>query len=142
MACCRVNPVPNSDGWPLRTGQDFVPNHAVEGIDFTSIHMWPDNWDRTDLDFGKAWINAHLAQSRIMGKPLVLEEFGKAVGEPPALPFLSLPIPSLIVAICCSGLADSYCQLCCASCRRVLHLHPCQGAVSACLDLFILSMSP
>lgn len=74
-----MNPVANSDGWPLRTGQDFVPNHDIPAIDYTSIHMWPDPWARTDLDFGKAWLNAHLAQSRIIGKPLLLEEFGKAV---------------------------------------------------------------
>ena len=27
-----INPVKNSDGWPLRTGQDFLPNHDVSGV--------------------------------------------------------------------------------------------------------------
>ena len=31
------------------TGNDFLPNHMVDGIDYASIHMWPDNWGRTDL---------------------------------------------------------------------------------------------
>lgn len=74
---CRQNPVSNDDGWPLKTGQDWASNHAVDGIDYASIHMWPDNWDRNDLDFGAAWINGHLAQARILGKPLLLEEFGR-----------------------------------------------------------------
>ena len=39
-----------------------------------------DNWDRTDTDFGKAWIAAHLDNTKLLGKPLVLEEFGKAAG--------------------------------------------------------------
>ena len=39
----RANP---GGAWPYQTGQDFVPNHLVDGIDFASVHMWPDNWDR------------------------------------------------------------------------------------------------
>ena len=76
--------MPNSNGWPLQTGQDFLPNHAVAGIDYASIHLWPDNWDRTDLDFGKSWINNHRLQAQSYLKmPLVIEEFGKGVGEAP-----------------------------------------------------------
>ncbi|CAL5224413.1 g7095 [Coccomyxa viridis] len=81
----QANPVPNSNGgaggaWPLNTGNDFLPNHLANGIDYGSIHMWPDNWGRTDLGFGKAWLQAHIDDVKYMGKPLVLEEFGKAVG--------------------------------------------------------------
>ena len=55
---CRANPVANGNGgaggaWPLNTGNDFLPNHLANGIDYGSIHMWPDNWGRTDLPFGK-----------------------------------------------------------------------------------------
>lgn len=41
------------DQWPLHTGQDFLPNHMVDGIDFASLHLWPDNWARTDDYFGR-----------------------------------------------------------------------------------------
>jgi mannan endo-1,4-beta-mannosidase len=75
-----VNPVPNSYQWPLQTGQDFMPNNAFPSVDFTSVHMWPDNWQRTDLDFGKAWLAAHANMSSILGKPMIVEEFGKAYG--------------------------------------------------------------
>lgn len=78
---CRTNPVTNSIGWPLQTGQDFIPNHAADGIDFAAIHFWPDNWGRTDLDFGKNWMTAHVNMSSIvLKKPLIVEEFGKAFG--------------------------------------------------------------
>ena len=30
---------------------------------------------------GRAWLQAHIDDVKYMGKPLVLEEFGKAVGE-------------------------------------------------------------
>jgi len=77
----KTNPVTNSIGWPLQTGQDFIPNHYVDGIDFAAIHFWPDNWGRTDLDFGKAWMTAHAnMSSAVLKKPLIVEEFGKAFG--------------------------------------------------------------
>lgn len=77
---CRANPVNAYSAWPLQTGQDFLPNHLVDGIDFASIHMWPDNWGRTDQAFGRAWLNAHMKDAWYLGKPVVIEEFGKAVG--------------------------------------------------------------
>ena len=84
LLSCRTNPVTNSIGWPLQTGQDFIPNHAVSTIDFASIHFWPDNWGRTDLDFGKSWMTTHINQSDIvLKKPLIIEEFGKAFGGNP-----------------------------------------------------------
>jgi len=78
----KINPVTNNIGWPLRTGQDFMPNQAVDGIDFAGIHLWPDNWDRTDLGFGKNWLTAHADMSTLLQKPLIVEEFGKAYGGP------------------------------------------------------------
>lgn len=30
--------------WAAEQGQDFSRNHAVKGIDYTTIHIWPDNW--------------------------------------------------------------------------------------------------
>jgi endo-1,4-beta-mannosidase len=28
-----------------RAGQDFSRNNGVQGIDFATLHVWPDNWD-------------------------------------------------------------------------------------------------
>jgi hypothetical protein len=41
----------------------------------------PDNWRAVDLGFGRAWIEAHAAAAAQLGKPLVLEEFGKEAAD-------------------------------------------------------------
>jgi mannan endo-1,4-beta-mannosidase len=69
-------------GWPFRTGQDHLPNHALESIDYVAVHLWPDNWSRPDRPWGVNWVAQHAAQTAaLLGKPLVVEEFGKFVGE-------------------------------------------------------------
>lgn len=50
---------------------------STQGIDYAAIHLWPDNWKRTDLDFGKIWLSNHSANGQLLNKPVVLEEFGK-----------------------------------------------------------------
>ena len=145
LVCCaarRANPYGRNgqDQWSLHTGQDFLPNHMVDGIDYASLHLWPDNWARTDLYFGRCcflltlqnvpflltgcavvllryqqglftltgrnvlvdpcwvtlqpnqgqsiersmtcrrWLDAHLVDQWYLGKPVVIEEFGKAIG--------------------------------------------------------------
>lgn len=61
----------------------------MDGIDFAAMHLWPDNWQRTDLPFSQSWIWSHLVWSeRRLGKPLVLEEYGKDVGADPGIVIL------------------------------------------------------
>ena len=36
--------------WCALTGQNFSANHAPASIDFTAVHLWPDNWDVSPLD--------------------------------------------------------------------------------------------
>ena len=67
----------NPSSWAGYTGQDFLPQHAVQAIDFAAIHLWPDNWKRTDQSFGSVWLNTHSANGAQLQKPVVLEEFGK-----------------------------------------------------------------
>eukprot|EP00891_Asterochloris_glomerata_P001911 jgi/Astpho2/1911/Aster-x1048 len=65
------------------SGQDFKNNMAGDAIDFAEAHLWPDNWQinqsygQDPVAFSTSWINAHLADSTSLGKPFVLEEFGK-----------------------------------------------------------------
>ena len=54
---------------------------CAQGIDYASIHLWQDNWERTDLDFARFWLLNHTAQATTLQKPLVLEEFGKEVNS-------------------------------------------------------------
>ncbi|EFN56781.1 hypothetical protein CHLNCDRAFT_13786, partial [Chlorella variabilis] len=80
------NPQPSSSEpgwgrgcWAQATGQDFVPNHSIDSIDFAGIHIWPDNWNITEQAFLQRWIDTHMAAARDMNKPLIIEEFGKNV---------------------------------------------------------------
>jgi len=71
--------------WALRTGQSFLDNSSHASIGAASIHAWPDNWaapgQRAETDFIPRWTRAHAADSAsLLGKPLVLEEFGKIEG--------------------------------------------------------------
>ena len=47
------------------------------------------------MAFSTSWINAHLADSTSLGKPFVLEEFGKQVGCPRATLHISLACTAL-----------------------------------------------
>jgi hypothetical protein len=94
-----------SSPWALQEGQDFVANHGGADIDFSTLHAWPDNWMgfadfsptnsnqafdysfgsevwKEKLDYLGKWIGAHIEDATAMRKPLVIEEFGKAIPAP------------------------------------------------------------
>jgi mannan endo-1,4-beta-mannosidase len=94
-----------SSPWALMEGQDFNANHAGPHIDFSTLHAWPDNWLgfadhspvnsnqafdytfgsevwREKLDYLRRWVQAHIEDATAMRKPLVIEEFGKAIPAP------------------------------------------------------------
>jgi len=71
------------------TGNHFWQDHRFSEIDYTTIHIWIQNWGWYDPlnpegSFEKAWAKAsdyletHEAISRKLNKPMVLEEFGIA----------------------------------------------------------------
>jgi len=62
-------------------------SHSTPAIDYLTLHVWPNNWgwiSMTDqpstYEAGEAktidYIRRHIAQARLMNKPLVIEEFG------------------------------------------------------------------
>jgi len=69
-------------------GGEFVSTHNGPHIDYTTIHIWPQNWGWYDpkdpATYTTAEKNArdyfrqHADAARDLGKPLVLEEFGLA----------------------------------------------------------------
>ena len=67
----------NPSSWAGYTGQDFLPQHAVAAIDFAAVHLWPDNWKRTEQSFGNIWLTTHANNGAQLQKPVVVEEFGK-----------------------------------------------------------------
>lgn len=67
-----------------QVGTDFISNHLVKEIDFTTIHAYPDIWlsgkdDSSQMAFMQRWMTSHLTDSEtIIKKPMVFSEFGKS----------------------------------------------------------------
>lgn len=71
-------------------GADFVTTHQSQYVDYTTCHIWVENWSKYDpqdasgtslasaTTFAVGYLNQHDAAARQLGKPLVLEEFGLA----------------------------------------------------------------
>ncbi|KAK9847784.1 hypothetical protein WJX84_007661 [Apatococcus fuscideae] len=72
----------NPGQWAEETGQNFTRNHLPVAIDFATTHIWPDNWDQTGATFQMQWLAAHIKEAEDrLGKPLLLEEFGKKLDK-------------------------------------------------------------
>jgi mannan endo-1,4-beta-mannosidase len=75
---------------PFQTsGMDFIKNHDGKNIDYTTIHIWIQNWGWYDplkpestYDFAQqkmlAYFDDHVNKAKQLKKPIVLEEFGIA----------------------------------------------------------------
>ena len=73
---------------PGEPAQDFVKTHSAPGIDYVTIHIWPQNWGwydpkkpatfKTAEPLAIAYFRKHAKEAAEMAKPLVLEEFGLA----------------------------------------------------------------
>ncbi|KAI3472866.1 hypothetical protein Pfo_031123 [Paulownia fortunei] len=72
----------NPDGY--KVGTDFISNNRIAGVDFATIHIYPDQWlphssNNAQAQFVKQWIQAHINDSKsVLGKPLLITEFGKS----------------------------------------------------------------
>jgi mannan endo-1,4-beta-mannosidase len=56
-------------------GTSFTDNTALENIDYSSYHLYPDPWGFEPLA-GNTWINDHVNISGKFNKPALLGEFG------------------------------------------------------------------
>ncbi len=68
----------NSGDWMHNgsQGTDFIRNHQIEDIDFATVHLWSDQWG---LNYNQSlgWFEQHIQDAHdLLGKPVVLEEFG------------------------------------------------------------------
>lgn len=74
-----------SGTWSSYSGQSFEDDNSPDEIDFATVHIWPDNWevDMNQLDsFTDSFVNAHAnVASNVLGKPVLLEEFGIKVSS-------------------------------------------------------------
>ncbi|CAH1421964.1 unnamed protein product [Lactuca virosa] len=71
-----------------QVGTDFISNNLVRGIDFATIHAYPDQWlsgqnEESQMAFMQRWMWSHYQDSKtILKKPLVIAEFGKSSKDP------------------------------------------------------------
>ncbi|KAK9285646.1 hypothetical protein L1049_024844 [Liquidambar formosana] len=72
----------------LEIGTDFIANNRIPGIDFATVHSYPDQWlsssnDQSQLSFLNIWLNTHIQDAQyILRKPLLFTEFGKSWKDP------------------------------------------------------------
>ncbi|XP_020271739.1 putative mannan endo-1,4-beta-mannosidase 9 [Asparagus officinalis] len=64
-------------------GSDFIANNQIPQIDFTTIHIYPDQWingadDNAQTTFLQSWITSHSQDAGSIGKPLLITEFGRS----------------------------------------------------------------
>ncbi|CAM0881980.1 unnamed protein product [Alopecurus aequalis] len=69
-------------------GTDFIANNQIPGIDFATVHSYPDLWlsssdNQAQLSFLGRWLDAHIADAQqTLRKPLLIAEFGKSQKDP------------------------------------------------------------
>lgn len=72
-------------------GADFIRNHKISTIDFCTLHLWPDQWG-WDYEQSITWVREHIDDAHnVIGKPIILEEFGKYRDTMPPVPEPSVP---------------------------------------------------
>jgi hypothetical protein len=60
---------------PTCSYADFAGNEINDGFDYThGKDLWKEK-----LDYTNSWLSAHISDANAIGKPLIVEEFGKAV---------------------------------------------------------------
>jgi mannan endo-1,4-beta-mannosidase len=87
---------PNATDYPYTVfeGVRWKQLAALPGIDYTTIHLYPQGWGENPANkpgtdpvaWGTTWITQHAADAAALGKPLVLEEFGLALNASQGVP--------------------------------------------------------
>lgn len=76
------------EGTPPGESQNFIQTHEGPHIDYSTVHIWPQNWGWYNPDSPDTYDSAekqanmyfrrHAVEAATLGKPMVLEEFGLA----------------------------------------------------------------
>ncbi len=89
-----------------------MPQCNLLGIDYCSIHLWPDNWNTFDTKFPTTWITAHESATKTLNKPLVLEEVRAALSSynsHPVLEACNAWLPEVRMLVPCTRQRSAYC---------------------------------
>ncbi|KAJ8772528.1 hypothetical protein K2173_027705 [Erythroxylum novogranatense] len=68
----------------FQIGTDFIANNQIPGIDFATVHSYPDQWltdsnDQSLETFLNNWIGNHIYDAQnTLQKPVLFAEFGKS----------------------------------------------------------------
>lgn len=78
----RRGPV-NPFSYAAEYGTDFFRDNQVPGIDFTTVHAYPDIWipelsEAEMIAYMQDWMNSHIDDSYYLNKPVMFTEFGKS----------------------------------------------------------------
>ncbi|XP_020218559.1 mannan endo-1,4-beta-mannosidase 7 [Cajanus cajan] len=66
----------------FNVGTDFIANNQIPGIDFATVHSYPDQWLSSSgyedqISFLERWLNEHIQDAQnTLHKPLLFAEFG------------------------------------------------------------------
>ncbi|TXG52193.1 hypothetical protein EZV62_021362 [Acer yangbiense] len=69
----------------FQVGTDFIANNQIPGIDFATVHSYPDQWvpnssEESQMSFLNNWLSNHIQDAQnILKKPILLAEFGKSL---------------------------------------------------------------
>ncbi|KAK1319322.1 Mannan endo-1,4-beta-mannosidase 1 [Acorus calamus] len=67
-----------------QAGTDFIANNQVPGVDFATIHAYPDQWtpgadEQSQANFLNRWLQSHIQDATtILKKPVMMSEFGRS----------------------------------------------------------------
>ncbi|KAI5353840.1 hypothetical protein L3X38_006734 [Prunus dulcis] len=71
----------------FQVGTDFIANNQIPGIDFATVHSYPDQWlsgssYEDQVAFLNNWVNDHIQDAQnILKKPILFAEFGRSLKE-------------------------------------------------------------
>jgi len=84
----------NPLSWMDGQGTDFIANHQVSTVDFATAHSWPDHWGwGSNYNATMSFVQRQISDAHsLIGKPFILEEFGKYRDTTPPVP--SPPVPT------------------------------------------------
>ena len=68
--------------WTMNCGEgvDTVGLAALPGMDWMSFHLYPLGWQKS-IGWGTAWVANHFADGAVLGKPVLMGEFGYEKGN-------------------------------------------------------------
>ncbi|TVU44310.1 hypothetical protein EJB05_03746, partial [Eragrostis curvula] len=73
--------------WSIYYGTNYIATHLAAGVDFATIHLYPDVWlwgssAARKAAFFRNWTRSHLRDTELyLAKPLLVTEYGKFIWD-------------------------------------------------------------